>query len=91
MPGVRGDQETAGKGEVFEEHPCYQTLQEQTFGKIFSEGLILRLALQLLAATERRDIGKEKVLVFPEQSVFQIMLVYYREASKTLTWSSMLK
>lgn len=57
----------------------------------WNEGLILRIDLQLLAATGRDDTGKEKVLVFPEQSVFQIRLVYYREASKTLSQSSMLK
>lgn len=63
----------------------------KSFPRGWNKGLVLRIDLRLLAATERDGIGKEKVLVFPEQAVFQIILVYYREASKTLSQSSTLK
>ena len=39
VPSMRGDQKKAEKGEVFEESLCYQMLQLQMFGKIFSKGL----------------------------------------------------
>lgn len=70
VPDMCGDQKKAEKREIFEESPCYQMLQWQMFAKSFprgwNEGLILRTDLQLFVATEMSDIGKEKVLVFPE-------------------------
>lgn len=45
----------------------------------------LRTDLQVLAVPEKGETGKEKVLGFPELSVFQVIGGYGREASKILS------
>lgn len=58
------------------------------FSRGWNKGLITRTD-NLIFETERGDIAEEKV--FPEQSVFQIVFVCCREASKTVSQTSVPK
>lgn len=91
MPHAHGGHEKAGKGEEFKESLCCQKLQLQMFGKTFFKGLEQGANYKnwLIFETERGDIAEEKV--FPEQSVFQIVFVCGREASKTVSQTSVPK
>lgn len=92
MPTAQGGHEKAGKGGGFKHSLCCQKLQMQMFGKTFFKGLEQGLMIRIdhfFIVTERGDIAEEKV--FPEQSVFQIVSVCCREASNTLSQTSVPK
>lgn len=61
VPSVSGDWKKM-KSEVLEEGPCYHMLPLQMFGKIFATGWEW--------GADFKNVGREKLLVFPEQSVF---------------------